>query len=515
MFQTARAKRVLSLRCRPVHVSTYPGSNRYLDAKTLAKAKEIFAVPTFPHKQVLHNWRFFLKAGKAATGPPVGQEFSKIGLKAMDFAKNFNDRTKPLFKDDVELIVRIQVYFDKSYTYRIEPPPTAWFILRAIRRKRGETSSVSLAGSYTAFLTLEMCYEIAKMKGIRNFDRLEADQPIETRVRRVIGQARRMGVALIGVDTTAESPIGKQEGEWGSYPAGDLPNVLSPPTVEEGGGKEEGKKGGSDVGKKPSGKSGDSTPRASNTSSFSSSSAVKSKAPTKSQYEKKCAEFRAIHMAQYLELRQQQLDEAPLYDRIQYMHHYYPPPSLFPPGPTSSSVGKATPPRAIPVGHPHKGGGTGGRRVDGEEKSTPGQHAKGDPSLDGRFSTRILSPLSTEKLEEGLQDARLFHSLWQVSQPKTVYERDMAEREAAKRYLQTRGWFHEMNREEMNVVFGDILGSRGGGVRGKGKTSGTSAGIEGGDDMNGVVEVKDGRRGDHEDGDPSPSFPFSNPFARA
>uniref|UniRef100_A0A0A9WML1 Large ribosomal subunit protein uL11m n=1 Tax=Lygus hesperus TaxID=30085 RepID=A0A0A9WML1_LYGHE len=130
----------------------------------MTRCKDIFAVPPFPNKAVMHNWRFFIKAGKAATGPPVGQEFSKIGLKVMDFVKSFNDRTKPLFKDDIDLIVRIQVYFDKSYIYRIEPPPVTWFIMRAVRKKRGQTGNTHDKGYFTCLMTLEMCYEIAKMK---------------------------------------------------------------------------------------------------------------------------------------------------------------------------------------------------------------------------------------------------------------------------------------------------------------------------------------------------------------
>ncbi|EPY39023.1 ribosomal protein L11 [Angomonas deanei] len=130
----------------------------------------------------------------------------------MDFAKAFNDRTKPIFKDDVELIVRIQVYFDKSFLYRIEPPPTAWFLLRAVRKKRGETGPVPLRNYYCALITLEMCYEIAKMKQI-SWGSVEYP-PIETRVRRIVGQARRMGICVIGVDTH-DSPIkGKTEKEY-------------------------------------------------------------------------------------------------------------------------------------------------------------------------------------------------------------------------------------------------------------------------------------------------------------
>lgn len=529
MFQTARSTRVLCLRSRPSHVSTYPGSNRFLEEKILTKAKEIFAVPPFPHKQVLHNWRFFLKAGKAATGPPVGQEFSKIGLKAMDFAKNFNDRTKPIFKDDVELIVRIQVYFDKSYTYRIEPPPTAWFILRAIRKKRGETSSVSLSGSYTAFLTLEMCYEIAKMKGVRNFDRIEADQPIEIRVRRIIGQARRMGVAIIGVDTQVDSPIGKQIGEWGSFEeegrGGGEQSKPSSSTSGRGGKEKgnptDGSKKSSSSSSNPTTGGGSAMGEGKSASASTSTFSLKCVAPSQKLVEKKREIFREMHMSQYVALRQKELDEAPLYERLQYMHHYYPPSAPFSVfsssvragGPTSSCCAVEGD-RVIPVSHPHEAALR--EKKEGEmRKSSPSsssfkQQEKGDPTVEGRFSTRLLSALPTHKLEEGLEDARLFTALWRVSQPRMVYEKDFAERQAAQRYLQTRGWFNHMSREEMKVVFGDVLRP----LHGR---RGRDAGENEEEDGTTVVQVNTGRGGGGggEGGrDASFAFPFPNPFER-
>eukprot|EP00758_Cryptobia_borreli_P016365 Tbor_TRINITY_DN6104_c1_g2::TRINITY_DN6104_c1_g2_i9::g.21839::m.21839/K02867/RP-L11, MRPL11, rplK; large subunit ribosomal protein L11 len=164
----------------------------------------MFAVPEYPNNKVIHNWRFFIRAGKAATGPPVGQEFSKLGLKTMEFTKAFNDRTKPVFKDDIDVIVRFQVFFDKSYNYRIEPPPTAWFILKACRLKRRESGSTGIKGSICSLITLEMIYEIAKMKQF-NWSTPEYP-PIETRVRRIAGQCRGMGIGIIGVDCPS-SPV--------------------------------------------------------------------------------------------------------------------------------------------------------------------------------------------------------------------------------------------------------------------------------------------------------------------
>lgn len=186
------------LKHRPKTTKVEVGSNRFLDEPHFTKSKEIFAAPPFPNKRVIHNWRFFIRAGKAATGPPVGQEFSKLGLKVMDFTKAFNDRTKPIFKDDVDLIVRIQVYFDKTYTYRIEPPPTAWFLLRAARKKRRELNPVHIANCWTCYITLEMIYEIARIKQF--IWETPETPPIEMRVRSIIGQARRMGMCVLGVD---------------------------------------------------------------------------------------------------------------------------------------------------------------------------------------------------------------------------------------------------------------------------------------------------------------------------
>ncbi|EPY30702.1 ribosomal protein L11 [Strigomonas culicis] len=101
-----------------------------------------------------------------------------------------------------------------------------------------------MKGHYCALITLEMCYEIAKMKQI-SWGKVEYP-PIETRVRRVVGQARRMGVCVIGVDTHS-SPVKDQ------------------------------------------------TPR---------------------EYEKACAAYRAVHMEQYAAFKQQELEAAPLYERL-------------------------------------------------------------------------------------------------------------------------------------------------------------------------------------------------------
>ena len=142
------------------------------------------------------------------TGPPLGQDLSKVGIKPMDFCKVFNDKTKAVFKDDVELILRIQIYEDKTYSWRIEPPPGAWYILRCCRKKRRETNS----STWVCFITLEMLFEIAKQK-MRHW--AKPDEPeIEIRVRHLIGQARAMGICVLGVDGPSSPVWGMSEREY-------------------------------------------------------------------------------------------------------------------------------------------------------------------------------------------------------------------------------------------------------------------------------------------------------------
>ena len=233
---------VTRLSHRPKNVSVAPGSNRYLEPVLMQKAKDIFAYPPYPHKLVIHNWRFFVRAGKCATGPPVGAEFTKMNLKIMDFAKAFNDRTKPVFKEDIDLQVRVQVYFDNTFTYRLEPPPTAWFILRAVRKKRRETGLSK--GFHICYITLEMVYEIAKMK---QYSWKDVEVPrLEQRVRAIACQCRHMGICVLGVDTHS-SPI---------------------------------------------------------------------KGLTPKQYEEQSEEYRTVHRQQYENLVQEQLQQAPLLDKL-------------------------------------------------------------------------------------------------------------------------------------------------------------------------------------------------------
>lgn len=194
----------MCLKARPKTVNTELSSNRYLNEKVRNTFNELFEVPPYPGKRAIHNWRFFIKPGKAATGPPVGQEFSKLGLKPMDFCKAFNDKTKPAFKDGIDLMCRVQVYHDLTYSWRLETPPQAWFIMQATRKKRRETGPLDVKGRWAGYITMEMCYEIAKYK-LHNY--VQHDYPpIEDRARAVARSARRMGIAIIGVDAP-NSPV--------------------------------------------------------------------------------------------------------------------------------------------------------------------------------------------------------------------------------------------------------------------------------------------------------------------
>ena len=192
---------------RPAGTRTEISSNRFLEDKWFQTATELFLRPPYPYKPVKHNWRYFLYPGKATNGPPLGQHFSGEDLKAMDFTKAFNDHTKGKFKDDVPLQIRVQVYMDKTYTWRIEPPPKQWFLMRCVRKKRRETGPLEKKNMYSAYMTLEMLYECAKARGHWiDSARSKNWPPIEVRVRELAREAQRMGICIIGVDTH-DSPV--------------------------------------------------------------------------------------------------------------------------------------------------------------------------------------------------------------------------------------------------------------------------------------------------------------------
>lgn len=77
-----------------------------------------------------HSIRMTVPAMKATPSPPVGPVLGQRGIKAIDFCKLFNERSKE-FIMNTPLGVRMKVNPDKSFNFVVNCPPTSWFLKKA------------------------------------------------------------------------------------------------------------------------------------------------------------------------------------------------------------------------------------------------------------------------------------------------------------------------------------------------------------------------------------------------
>jgi len=139
-------------------------------------------------KKIIGNLKLRIPAGRATAGPPVGSTLGQWGLNMMDFINPFNDATKDLMGKDV--IVHIQVYEDRSFTWNSLGQPVDDLIREALGIKKGSAKShIEKVGK----ITRAQLEEIAEIKK----DNLNAID-LEGRVKVIAGTARSMGVEVEG-----------------------------------------------------------------------------------------------------------------------------------------------------------------------------------------------------------------------------------------------------------------------------------------------------------------------------
>ena len=139
-------------------------------------------------KKIIGNLKLRIPAGRATAGPPVGSTLGQWGLNMMDFINPFNEGTKDLMGKDV--IVHIQVYEDRSFTWKSLGQPVDDMIRERAGIKKGSAKShVDKVGK----ITHAQLEEIAEIKK----DHLNAID-VEGRVKVIAGTARSMGVEIEG-----------------------------------------------------------------------------------------------------------------------------------------------------------------------------------------------------------------------------------------------------------------------------------------------------------------------------
>ncbi|MBC7565166.1 50S ribosomal protein L11 [Candidatus Saccharibacteria bacterium] len=137
-------------------------------------------------KKIIGNLKLRIPAGRATAGPPVGSTLGQWGLNMMEFINPFNDATKDLMGKDV--IVHIQVYEDRSFTWNSLGQPVDDLIREAAGIKKGSAKPHT---DKVGTVTRAQLEEIAEIKK----DQLNAID-MDGRVKVIAGTARSMGVEV-------------------------------------------------------------------------------------------------------------------------------------------------------------------------------------------------------------------------------------------------------------------------------------------------------------------------------
>jgi large subunit ribosomal protein L11 len=135
--------------------------------------------------------RLRVPSAAAKPGPAIGQALGPLGINMAQFCKDFNEKSEALYEKETPLRVELRAMSDRSYTFAIRSPPTAWLIKKMAGIDKGPNSpSIDKPAGY---ITPEAIYEIALIK--------QADDnrwhfPLEGVSRSVIGTARSMGIQV-------------------------------------------------------------------------------------------------------------------------------------------------------------------------------------------------------------------------------------------------------------------------------------------------------------------------------
>jgi large subunit ribosomal protein L11 len=138
-------------------------------------------------KKITGYLKLQVGAGSAAPAPPIGPALGQRGLNIMEFCKAFNAQTQGMEKG-MPIPVLFTIYADRSFTFKLRTPPTAYFLKKAANMPKG--SSTPGKGS-AGTVTRDQIREIAQTK----MADLNADT-VEAAMRMVEGSARSIGLTV-------------------------------------------------------------------------------------------------------------------------------------------------------------------------------------------------------------------------------------------------------------------------------------------------------------------------------
>lgn len=155
-------------------------------SKAARKGKDVAKQAT----QLNNVIKTYIKAGKAAPGPPLGPVLGQRGIAIGQFCKDFNEKTKHI-KPGVPLPCKIFINPDRSYDIKFNTPPVSYFLKLAAGMSKG---AYQPGREVFGKVTLKHVYEIAKIK--KQDENLEL-VTMETLCKLIIGSARSIGIEVV------------------------------------------------------------------------------------------------------------------------------------------------------------------------------------------------------------------------------------------------------------------------------------------------------------------------------
>jgi large subunit ribosomal protein L11 len=137
-------------------------------------------------KEVVKVIKLQIPAGQANPAPPVGPALGQAGVNIMEFCKSFNAATQKQAGDILPVV--IDVYKDKSFSFKTKQPPAAALLKKAagLAAASGEPNRKKVAT-----LKRSQVMDIVKQKMVD----MNTRDP-EAAFRTVAGTARQMGIEI-------------------------------------------------------------------------------------------------------------------------------------------------------------------------------------------------------------------------------------------------------------------------------------------------------------------------------
>lgn len=127
-----------------------------------------------------------LIAGKATPAPPIGPSLGQHGVNLLNFCKEYNAKTN----DKVGTIIpaEITIFDDKSFSFILKTPPTAFLLLKACNLKKGASKP---GDEKIGILKKNDLIEIAKIK-LNDLNTIDINKASQI----IIGTAKNLGLKV-------------------------------------------------------------------------------------------------------------------------------------------------------------------------------------------------------------------------------------------------------------------------------------------------------------------------------